>query len=117
MDFHHVRLGQGKPLVLFQSLSSTWNSWQPILDGLAGHRTVIALDLPGSAETPRLPGPVAQVAGSIPAAVVSAGRVHLERGSMNASGSSSSLGVSSREEDSQIIQTYFDAQHALQHEG
>ena len=58
----------------------------------------------------------AHIAGSIPAAVVSAGRVHLEGGNINASGSSSSLGVSSREEDSQIIQTYFDEQHALQQE-
>jgi hypothetical protein len=58
----------------------------------------------------------AHIAGSIPAAVMSAGRVHLESGNINASGSSSSLGVSSREEDSQIIQTYFDEQHALQHE-
>jgi hypothetical protein len=58
----------------------------------------------------------AQIAGSIPAAVVSAGRVHLEGGNINANGSSSSLGMSSREEDSRIIQTYFDEQHALQHE-
>jgi hypothetical protein len=58
----------------------------------------------------------AQTAGSIPAAVVSAGRVHLERGNINARGSSSSLGVSSREEDSRIIQTHLDEQQALQHE-
>jgi hypothetical protein len=58
----------------------------------------------------------AQIAGSIPAAVVSAGRVHLEGGNIHVNGASSSLGVSSREEDSQIIQTYFDKQHALQHE-
>ena len=42
----------------------------------------------------------AQIAGSIPAAVVSPGRVHLEGGRINASGSSSSLEVSSREENS-----------------
>jgi hypothetical protein len=58
----------------------------------------------------------AHIAGSIPAAVVSAGRVHLEGGNINASGSSSSLGMYSREEDSRIIQTYFDEQHAVQHE-
>ena len=58
MNFHHVRLGHGKPLVLFHGLGSTWRSWQPVLDGLAGERTVIALDLPGFGETPPLQGPV-----------------------------------------------------------
>ncbi len=58
MDFHHVRLGQGKPLVLFHGLGSTWRSWQPVLDGLAAHRTVIALDLPGFGQTSPLQGPV-----------------------------------------------------------
>jgi hypothetical protein len=58
----------------------------------------------------------AQIAGSIPAAVVSAGRVHLKGGNINAGGSSSSLGVSSREQASRIMQMYFDEQHALQHE-
>jgi pimeloyl-ACP methyl ester carboxylesterase len=58
MNFHHVRLGQGKPLVLFHGLGSTWRSWQPILNALAAERTVIALDLPGFGETRPLPGPV-----------------------------------------------------------
>jgi pimeloyl-ACP methyl ester carboxylesterase len=58
MDFHHIRLGQGKPLVLFHGLGSTWRSWQPVLDGLAAQRTVIALDLPGFGDTPPLQGPV-----------------------------------------------------------
>ena len=58
----------------------------------------------------------AHIAGSVPATVVSAGRVRLEGGNIVVHGSSSSLGVSSREEDSQIMQTYFDEQTALQHE-
>lgn len=58
MDFHHVRLGQGKPLVLFHGLGSTWRSWQPILDSIAAERTVFALDLPGFGETPPLEGAV-----------------------------------------------------------
>jgi hypothetical protein len=58
----------------------------------------------------------AHIAGSVPATVVSAGRVRLEGGNIVVHGSSPSLGVSSREEDSQIMQTYFDQQNALQHE-
>jgi hypothetical protein len=56
MNRHRVRFGQGKPLVLFQGLGSTWRSWQPILNELAAERTVIALDLPDSGETSPLPG-------------------------------------------------------------
>ncbi len=58
MNFHHVRLGKGKPLVLFHGLGSTWRSWQPVLEGLAVDRTVVALDLPGFGQTPPLQGPV-----------------------------------------------------------
>jgi hypothetical protein len=54
------------------------------------------------------------IAQAVPATVVSAGRVYLEDGKIVARGSSSSLGVSSREEDSQIIQGYFDGQYAVQ---
>jgi hypothetical protein len=48
----------------------------------------------------------AHMAQSVPATVVSAGRVHLEDGMIIAGGASSSLNVSSREEDSGIIQAY-----------
>lgn len=58
----------------------------------------------------------AHMARSVPATVVSAGRVHLEDGMIIADGASSSLNVSSREEDSGIIQAYFDGQHVLQQE-
>lgn len=47
------------------------------------------------------------VATAIPGAVVSAGRVYLENGQVVVRGTSKSLGVSSREQDSQIIQGYF----------
>ncbi len=56
------------------------------------------------------------VAGSIPATVVSAGRVYLENGSIVARGTSKSLGVSSREQDSQIIQNYFARDGIIQRE-
>jgi hypothetical protein len=57
-----------------------------------------------------------RMAQSVPAAVVSAGRVYLEDGQIVARGASSSLEVSSREEDSGIIQAYFDGQNIIQQE-
>jgi hypothetical protein len=56
------------------------------------------------------------MARSVPATVVSAGRVYLEDGKIIAHGASSSLDVSSREEDSEIIQAYFDEQNVIQEE-
>ncbi len=58
----------------------------------------------------------AHMAQSVPATVVSAGHVHLEDGKIVARGASSSLDVSSREEDSKIIQAYFDRQNVVQQE-
>jgi hypothetical protein len=57
-----------------------------------------------------------QMAQSVPATVVSAGRVYLEHGKIIARGASSSLDISSREEDSEIIQGYFDGQNVVQQE-
>jgi hypothetical protein len=56
------------------------------------------------------------IAEAVPATVVSAGRVYLEAGKIVARGASSSLGISSRAEDSQIIQGYFDGQNTIQQE-
>ena len=59
----------------------------------------------------------AQMAQSVPATVVSAGHVHLEDGKIIAGGASSSLDVVSREEDSEIIQRYFDEENSNQQQG
>ena len=56
------------------------------------------------------------MAQSVPATVVSAGHVHLEDGKVIARGASSSLDVLSREEDSGIIQAYFEGQNVIQQE-
>ena len=58
----------------------------------------------------------AHMAQSVPATVVSAGRVYLEKGKIIAKGASSSLNVASREEDSRIIQGYFERQNVIQQE-
>lgn len=49
---HQITLGSGKPLLLVHGLGSSWRSWQPIFDGLAAERSVIAIDLPGHGATP-----------------------------------------------------------------
>jgi hypothetical protein len=56
------------------------------------------------------------MAQSVPATVVSAGHVYLEDGKIVARGASSSLEVSSRDEDSGIIQAYFDGENVIQQE-
>lgn len=53
---YHRRLGTGKPLLLVHGLGSSWQTWQPVLDGLAARRQVIAVDLPGFGETPPMEG-------------------------------------------------------------
>ena len=54
-DFNFVRMGSGRPLLLIHGLGGTWRSWTPILSRLAQAREVIAVDLPGHGQTPRLP--------------------------------------------------------------
>ena len=56
------------------------------------------------------------MAQSVPATVISAGRVYLEDGKIVARGASSSLEVSSRDEDSDIIQGYVDGESGIQQE-
>ena len=53
---NHVRRGSGKPLLLLHGLGGSRRSWSTILDDLAAHREVIAVDLPGFGETPPLDG-------------------------------------------------------------
>jgi pimeloyl-ACP methyl ester carboxylesterase len=55
---HHVRRGSGSPLLLVHGLGAGWRSWSPILEELAEHRDVIAVDLPGFGESPPLIGEV-----------------------------------------------------------
>lgn len=54
MKLNHIRYGNGKPLLLIHGLGGSWKSWMPVLDRLAAHREVIAIDLPGHGKTPVL---------------------------------------------------------------
>jgi pimeloyl-ACP methyl ester carboxylesterase len=56
MDMHHIRRGAGKPLLLVHGIGGSWRSWNTLLAALAAEREVIAVDLPGHGETPKLPG-------------------------------------------------------------
>lgn len=58
MKLNHIRYGNGQPLLLIHGLGGSWKSWMPVLEKLAAHREVIAIDLPGHGKTPPLEGPV-----------------------------------------------------------
>src|SRR3954471_17023486 len=47
MSLNHVRRGSGEPLVLLHPLGGSMVVWEPLLDGLAAERDVVALDMPG----------------------------------------------------------------------
>lgn len=55
---NHIRRGSGSPLLLVHGLGAGWRSWAPILDKLAEHREIIAVDLPGFGDTPPPTGEV-----------------------------------------------------------
>ena len=48
----YLRRGSGSPLVLVHGIGSRWQCWEPVIDLLAEHHDVIAVDLPGFGETP-----------------------------------------------------------------
>jgi pimeloyl-ACP methyl ester carboxylesterase len=47
LHVNHERRGSGEPLVLIHGIGHRWQAWEPVLDGLARHHDVIAIDLPG----------------------------------------------------------------------
>src|SRR3954454_2318762 len=54
MSLHYVRRGSGEPLVLLHPLGGSMVVWEPLLDGLAAERDVVALDMPGFGSSPPL---------------------------------------------------------------
>ena len=43
----YERRGSGSPLVLVHGIGSRWEVWEPVIDSLAAHHDVIAVDVPG----------------------------------------------------------------------
>jgi pimeloyl-ACP methyl ester carboxylesterase len=70
VDLVYERRGGGPPLVLLHGIGHHWRAWEPVLDRLAEHHDVIAVDLPGFGRSPvpaegvppGMPGAVAEVA-------------------------------------------------------
>jgi pimeloyl-ACP methyl ester carboxylesterase len=52
MRINYVRKGAGEPLVLVHGIGHRLQAWLPVLDRLAAHHDVIAIDLPGFGESP-----------------------------------------------------------------
>lgn len=46
------RRGSGSPLVLIHGIGHRWQAWEPVLDELAEHHEVLAIDLPGFGKSP-----------------------------------------------------------------
>jgi pimeloyl-ACP methyl ester carboxylesterase len=59
------RLGSGPPLVLLHGVGHRRQAWDAVLDRLAPHRDVIAVDLPGHGESPLLADTTAPVLGEM----------------------------------------------------
>jgi pimeloyl-ACP methyl ester carboxylesterase len=74
------RGGSGQPLVLVHGLGLSWRSWQPVLDALEDRHDVVAIDLPGFGESPRLPNRAAPT----PARLADAVESELDRLGLNA---------------------------------
>jgi pimeloyl-ACP methyl ester carboxylesterase len=55
VQLNHHRVGQGEPLVLLHGIGSRWQMWRPVIDRLAEHHDVIAVDLPGFGSSPMPP--------------------------------------------------------------
>src|SRR5579863_9536640 len=54
MELAYERHGTGPTLVLLHGVGHRRQAWQPVLDLLTPHRTVIMVDLPGHGDSPPL---------------------------------------------------------------
>lgn len=56
MSVNVERRGSGTPVLLIHGICSRWQAFEPIMDALAEHHEVIAIDLPGFGLSPRIAG-------------------------------------------------------------
>jgi len=68
-SLHYERQGQGEPLVLLHGIGGELCVWEPVLEPLARHRDVIAVDLPGFGNSPALAPDVVPSPAALAAAV------------------------------------------------
>lgn len=54
-SINYERRGSGSPLVLLHGIGHRWQAWKPVLDELAEHHDVIAIDLPGFGRSAPMP--------------------------------------------------------------
>jgi len=84
------RRGAGPPLVLIHGLGGEKCVWEPVLEPLAAHHDVIALDLPGFGSSPPLPDGTVPTAAALARAVaelldeLELDRVHVAGNSLGA---------------------------------
>lgn len=55
LELNYERRGSGQPLVLLHGVGHHWQAWDPVLDTLAEHHDVIAVDFPGFGRSPAIP--------------------------------------------------------------
>jgi pimeloyl-ACP methyl ester carboxylesterase len=75
MALSYERRGSGPTLVLLHGIGHRWQAWEPVLDRLAEHHDVIAVDLPGFGNSPP---PAAGVPVGMPEAVAAVAEVFVE---------------------------------------
>jgi NAD(P)-dependent dehydrogenase (short-subunit alcohol dehydrogenase family)/pimeloyl-ACP methyl ester carboxylesterase len=85
---NYERRGAGQPLVLVHGIGHRWQAWTPVMDELARHHDVIAIDLPGFGGSPvpsgGMPRTVAGLAQAVRVelAALGVGRFHMAGNSL-----------------------------------
>lgn len=69
-ELAYTRRGTGEPLVLLHGIGHRRAAFDPVIDDLAAHYDVIAVDLPGLGDSPALPSGTAYTADSVMDALV-----------------------------------------------
>jgi pimeloyl-ACP methyl ester carboxylesterase len=88
VDLNYERRGTGSPLVLIHGIAHRWQAWEPVIDALAAHHDVIAVDLPGFGLSPvpsgGMPPSIPRLAGTLGSFLASlgVGRPHVAGNSL-----------------------------------